>query len=79
MCVLVSAGAILVANAHERPYFNDKNVPDSMEDLLAIQASLHKNLERVRLSTVSITDGKGSGCGVIIFLPSPGRGPQKPI
>ncbi len=66
LCVLVSAGSVLVANAQERPYFNDKNVPDTMEDLLAIQASLHKNLERVRRSTVSITDGKGFGSGVII-------------
>ena len=49
-----------------RPYYNDKNVPETLDDVKAIQSSLHKHLERCRQATVSITDGKGSGSGVIV-------------
>lgn len=54
-----------VATIAERPYFNDKKVPEA-KDLKAIQELLQKNLEQARAATVCIQLGKGSGSGVII-------------
>ncbi|GAA5497155.1 hypothetical protein Rhal01_03345 [Rubritalea halochordaticola] len=65
LTILTSAFGIQGALA-ERPYFNDKKVPDSREDLLAIQDALTSSLEKARAATVCIQIGKGSGSGVII-------------
>jgi serine protease Do len=55
----------LSARAQQLP-FNEKKVPKSNQDLLAIQNALVGNLERVRKATVSISLGKGFGSGVIV-------------
>lgn len=65
LLLLASPAGILKAE-DARPYFNDKKVPDSREDLLAIQEALIKNLPRARAATVCIQIGQGSGSGVII-------------
>lgn len=54
-------------NLSARPYFNDQEAPESLEDLLNIQKALKDHLERARSATVclEIEDG-GSGSGVII-------------
>ncbi len=49
----------------ERPYFNDKKVPDA-NDLMAIQELLQKSKDKARAATVCIQLGQGSGSGVII-------------
>jgi serine protease Do len=54
-----------VAAIKERPYFNDKKVPNA-NDLIAIQELLQKNKDRARAATVCIKIGKGSGSGVIV-------------
>jgi len=60
-------GALLVGAVQaQRPLFNDKEVPKTQEDLLEIQNALQAHLEKSREATVSITDGKGSGTGVIV-------------
>lgn len=46
--------------------FNDKKVPETMADLVAIQDALVASLPRVRRATVSISLGKGFGSGVIV-------------
>lgn len=54
------------ANAKpERPYFNDKKVPDA-SDLIAIQELLQKSKDKARAATVGIKKGSSSGSGVII-------------
>ncbi|MBT8036509.1 MAG: S1C family serine protease [Verrucomicrobiae bacterium] len=45
---------------------NEKKVPESMEDLMAIQDALVGSLPRVRKATVSIKLGEGFGSGVIV-------------
>ena len=55
----------IAATAPERPYFNDKKVPDA-NDLVAIQELLQKNVAKARAATVCIQLGKGSGSGVIV-------------
>ena len=52
--------------ATERPYFNDLEVPQSMEDLEQIQAAVQSHLEKARAATVCLQIGEGSGTGVII-------------
>lgn len=61
-------GAALGASSTraERPYYNDKKIPDTREDLLAIQDSLRKSLGQARKATICIQIGKGSGSGVIV-------------
>jgi len=49
----------------ERPYFNDKKVPDA-NDLTAIQELLQKSKGKARAATVCILLGQGSGSGVIV-------------
>ncbi|MFT6793117.1 MAG: serine protease Do [Rubritalea sp.] len=49
----------------ERPYFNDKKVPDA-KDLKAIQKLLQLNKNKARAATVCIQLGEGSGSGVIV-------------
>lgn len=46
--------------------FNEKKVPETREDLIAIQNALVDNLQRVREATVSISLGQGYGSGVIV-------------
>lgn len=46
--------------------FNEKKVPDTREDLLAIQNALVENLQQARKATVSISLGQGFGSGVIV-------------
>lgn len=50
----------------ERLYVNDKKVPESQEDLLAIQFALQSSLDQVRKATICIKIDKGSGTGVIV-------------
>jgi len=49
----------------ERPYFNDKKVPNA-KDLIAIQKLLLQNKNKARAATVCIQLGQGSGSGVIV-------------
>lgn len=64
VCVLIAT--LATTSAVERLYVNDKKVPESSEDLLAIQASLQKHLAEAREATVCIKMGQGSGTGVIV-------------
>ncbi|MFD2159092.1 S1C family serine protease [Rubritalea tangerina] len=59
---MVTGGALQA----ERLYFNDKKVPETRDDLMAIQSALQKHLEQARKATVCIQMGQGSGTGVII-------------
>jgi len=65
MCVWIAALATSSAAA-ERLYVNDKKVPESREDLVALQTSLQKHLAEARQATVCIKMGQGSGTGVIV-------------
>jgi len=56
----------VVNQSFSREYFNDKEVPETIEDVKAIEASLLKHLERCRTATVCIKAGEGSGSGVIV-------------
>ena len=62
---LVTLAVSSMTASAERPYFNDKKVPDA-EDLMAIQKMLQKNLAQARAATVCIQLGGGSGTGVIV-------------
>jgi len=53
------------ASQAERPYFNDKKIPNT-RDLLEIQKLLQKNKDKARAATVCIKIGQGSGSGVIV-------------
>lgn len=55
----------VVARA-DRPEFNDKESPGTLEDFREIQAALQSNLERARAATVCLQMGGGSGSAVII-------------
>lgn len=70
VCLLAVAAAAAVATspvAHaQRPYFNDKAVPENRHDLEQIQEALIKSLPAARNATVCIDLGEGSGSGVII-------------
>ena len=58
---------VLMPAVHaERLYVNDKKVPETKEDLLAIQSSLQEHLEGARKATVCLKVGAGSGTGVIV-------------
>lgn len=59
---LMLAGVALA----ERPYFNDKRVPENRHDLEQIQQALMKSLPGARQATVCIDLGEGSGSGVIV-------------
>ncbi|MFT6179526.1 MAG: serine protease Do [Paracoccaceae bacterium] len=50
----------------DRPIWNDKEAPQSLDDLREIQESLQANLERARVATVCLQMGGGSGSAVII-------------
>jgi len=50
----------------DRPEFNDKEVPQTLDDLREIQSALQKNLERTRAATVCLQIGGSSGSAVII-------------
>lgn len=50
----------------ERPFFNKKQVPETIKDLKKIQEALQATLEKTRAATVSIDLGGGSGSGVIV-------------
>jgi len=49
-----------------RPDFNNKEIPQSLDDLREIQAALQANLEKTRAATVCLQKGGGSGSAVII-------------
>lgn len=55
----------VVARA-DRPEFNDKESPGTLEDFREIQAALQSNLDRARAATVCLQMGGGSGSAVII-------------
>lgn len=72
---IVALGAWLLAclsalggdrQVSDRPYFNEKQVPESIRDLKKIQGALQETLPRARSATVSIDLGGGSGSGVIV-------------
>lgn len=50
----------------DRPYFNDKEAPENIRDLLKIQDALQQALPRARKATVGIDIGGGAGSGVIV-------------
>lgn len=50
----------------ERLYFNKMKVPESREDLEAIQSALQNFLVKSRAATVCVQVGQGSGTGVIV-------------
>lgn len=55
------------SNSEPDPYyFNSKKVPESMEDLVAIEKALKEGREKVKDAVVAIEVGGGSGSGVII-------------
>lgn len=62
---LAMAGMSVTGAFAERPYYNDKKVPNA-EDLVAIQKSLQDNLAQARAATVCIQLGQGSGSGAIV-------------
>ncbi|MFT5881593.1 MAG: serine protease Do [Crocinitomicaceae bacterium] len=64
ICVWIATFA--TATSVERLYVNDKKVPESREDLVALQGSLQKHLDAARQATVCIKMGQGSGTGVIV-------------
>jgi len=49
-----------------RPYFNDKEAPENIRDLMKIQESLVSALPRARKATVGVDLGGGAGSGVIV-------------
>ena len=59
----LSVGCLAMA---DRPAFNDKIAPQTLDDLREIQSALQKNLERTRAATVCLQMGGGSGSAVII-------------
>ena len=59
----LSVGCLALA---DRPAFNDKIAPQTLDDLREIQSALQKNLERTRAATVCLQMGGGSGSAVII-------------
>lgn len=64
MCVWIATFATVTSA--ERLYVNDKKVPESREDLVALQNALQSHLEEARKATVCIKMGQGSGTGVIV-------------
>ena len=49
-----------------RPDFNDKEVPENLDDLRQIQFALQANLEKTRAATVCLQKEGGSGSAVIV-------------
>ena len=70
LCTLLlavfSGGSRAGEKEGDRPYFNQKEVPENIRDLKRIQEALQKSLPRSRSATVSIDLGGGSGSGVIV-------------
>ncbi|MCP5535777.1 MAG: serine protease [Akkermansiaceae bacterium] len=69
----LAAAVVMALTLQLSPYvharvlpFNEQKVPQTKEDLMAIQKALVDNLERVRKATVSISLGQGFGSGVIV-------------
>lgn len=52
--------------AADRPDFNDKEAPQTLDDFRQIQDALQSNLERTRAATVCLQMGGSSGSAVII-------------
>lgn len=59
-------GSLQPAAFGERLYVNDLKVPESKDDLLAIQSALMTALDQARAATVCVQLAQGSGSGVII-------------
>lgn len=67
MAVMLTCLSVSSVPLSARPYFNDQEVPESLEDFVNIQKALKDHLERARLATVCLEiEGGGSGSGVII-------------
>lgn len=65
--IVIAASLFSGAMAHaDRPEFNDKEAPQSLDDFRQIQKALQANLERARAATVCLQMGGGSGSAVII-------------
>ena len=54
------------AKEAKRPKSWEKNVPESKQDLLSIQAKLQATLKKAKGAVVAIQSGGGSGSGVIV-------------
>ena len=54
------------AKEAKRPKSWEKNVPESKQDLLSIQAKLQTTLKKAKGAVVAIQSGGGSGSGVIV-------------
>lgn len=52
--------------AEDLLYFNQKRVPESLADLMAIEAALKASLQDVQDAVVGIKIGEGEGSGVIV-------------
>ena len=64
-CILLLALSML-SSLLARPYFNNLEAPESLEDLKKIQEALQVSLPKTRAATVCLEIGEGSGSGVII-------------
>lgn len=66
-CIVVTPAVAVGTEVSERLYVNDKEVPETMRDLLKIQEALQQNLDRLRAATVGIElEGGAAGSGVIV-------------
>ena len=61
----VSSG-LIVGGYADRPAFNDKIAPQTLDDFREIQQALQSNLARTRAATVCLQMDGGSGSAVII-------------
>jgi len=64
--LLIACVPLVASAAPDRPFFNDKKVPENRKDLDAIQKALTAVLPKAREATVCIEMGEGSGSGVIV-------------
>jgi serine protease Do len=64
--VLACVGLAAPGALADRPAFNDKVAPQTLEDFREIQKALQSGLERTRAATVCLQMGGGSGSAVII-------------
>lgn len=63
LLVVFAPGGLVLA---DRPDFNDKPAPQTLDDLREIQNALQAHLERARAATVCLQMGGGSGSAVIV-------------
>ncbi len=60
------SSGLIVGGYADRPAFNDKVAPQTLDDFREIQQALQSNLARARAATVCLQMGGGSGSAVII-------------